>query len=57
MFIGYPASFLGVIDGICKATNFVDAVRSEIMAGGDNCSRGLFIGAYCGAKSVYILIA
>ena len=48
--IAFPGSFHGMIHGICNATDYVGAVREEIKAGGDNCSRVTFIGAYCGAK-------
>lgn len=45
-----PGSFYGMIDGISKATGFVEAVSAGIRAAGDNCSRNTFIGACVGAK-------
>jgi ADP-ribosylglycohydrolase len=33
-----------------SATSFVDAIRRNILAGGDNCGRAIMLGAACGAK-------
>ena len=48
--IAYPASFKGSIQNIANATSYAQAVTDEITAGGDNCSRVIFVGAFCGAK-------
>ena len=45
-----PGSFQGALSSIIGATSYKDAIRENIMAGGDSCSRGLIIGAYLGAK-------
>ena len=47
-----PGSFHGMINGISKATGFVEAVSAGIRAAGDNCSRNTFIGACVAAKYV-----
>ena len=47
---GMPPSFLGMIHGITTAESYTAAVRGEILAAGDNCSRVAFVGAYMGAK-------
>jgi ADP-ribosylglycohydrolase len=47
---GMPPSFIGMIHGINVSQSYTDAVRSEILAAGDNCSRVAFIGACLGAK-------
>ncbi len=46
----YPASFKVGVHGIANATGYAEAVKQEIAAGGDNCSRVVFVGAVCGAK-------
>ena len=45
-----PGSFQGALASIIGATSYEDAIRGNIMAGGDSCSRGIIIGAYLGAK-------
>ena len=45
-----PGSFQGALASIIGATSYEDAIRENIMAGGDSCSRGLILGAYLGAK-------
>ena len=45
-----PGSFQGALASILGAKSYEDAIRGNIMAGGDSCSRGLLIGAYLGAK-------
>ena len=45
-----PGSFQGALASIVGANSYKDAIRANIMAGGDSCSRGLIIGAYLGAK-------
>jgi len=40
-----PGSFEGSIYFLKTQNNFVDAIRANILAGGDNCSRAMFIGA------------
>ena len=45
-----PGSFEGALASIIGAGSFVEAIRENIMAGGDSCSRGLLIGACLGAK-------
>ena len=47
---GLPGSFQGALASVIGATSYEDAIRSNIMAGGDSCSRGIIIGAYLGAK-------
>jgi len=48
---GLPASFHGMVHGIAIAKDFQSAVRAGILAAGDNCSHGGFIGAcMCGGK-------
>jgi len=54
-----PGSFQGALASIIGAQSYQDAIRANIMAGGDSCSRGLIIGAYLGASlelRVYLLI-
>ena len=51
--IGYPTSFIVGVHGIKCAENYVDAVRNEARAGGDNCSRVILVGSVLGAKYVY----
>lgn len=45
-----PPSFLGMMHGIACASTYTDAVRNEILAAGDNCSRASFVGSYMAAK-------
>ena len=45
-----PASFHGMIHGIATAKDYQSAVRAGILAAGDNCSRGGFIGACVAAR-------
>ena len=47
-----PASFHGMIHGIATAKDYQSAVRAGILAAGDNCSRGGFIGACVAARCV-----
>ena len=47
---GMPASFHGMIHGIATAKDYQSAVRAGILAAGDNCSRGGFIGACVAAR-------
>jgi len=47
---GLPASFHGMVHGIAIAKDFQSAVRAGILAAGDNCSRGGFIGACVAAR-------
>lgn len=47
---GMPPSFKGMIHGIATSRDFQSAVRRGILAAGDNCSRGLFIGAAVAAR-------
>lgn len=44
-----PGSFLGAYLSMKKATSFQEAIRLNITAGGDSCSRGNLIGACYGA--------
>jgi ADP-ribosylglycohydrolase len=45
-----PPSFLGMVHGVAGGRGYREAVRDEILAAGDNCSRVSFIGACLGAK-------
>jgi hypothetical protein len=45
-----PASFMLSSHIILNSTSFEDGVRGNILAGGCNCSRSMFIGACLGAK-------
>ena len=45
-----PGSFQGALASIIGATSYETAIRENIMAGGDSCSRGLLLGACLGAK-------
>ena len=45
-----PGSFQGAVASMIGATSYEDAIRGNIMAGGDSCSRGLILGAYLGAR-------
>ena len=47
---GLPGSFQGSLASILVSPDFVTAVRRNILAGGDCCSRANFIGAVLGAK-------
>ena len=47
---GMPASFHGMIHGIATAKDYQSAVRAGILAAGDNCSRGGFVGACVAAR-------
>lgn len=49
-----PPSFLGMVHGITVAKSYSEAVRQEILAAGDNCSRVAFIGAYTAAKYSFL---
>ena len=46
---GNPGSFQGALLAMITTDSYVDAVRKNILAGGDQCSRANFIGACCGA--------
>ena len=46
---GLPGSFEGSIYFLKTKNNLVDAIRANILAGGDNCSRSMLIGAAFGA--------
>ena len=45
-----PGSFQGALHAIQTSSNFQEAVRKTIRAGGCCCSRSLFIGACAGTK-------
>jgi len=45
-----PGSFQGSLSSILLAPDYVTAVRTNILAGGDCCSRANYIGAVLGAK-------
>jgi len=47
---GLPGSFQGALASILIAPDYVTAVRSNILAGGDCCARANYIGAAFGAK-------
>jgi len=47
---GLPGSFQGSLASILMSTDYVTAVRRNILSGGDCCSRANFIGAVLGAK-------
>ncbi|XP_077987194.1 crystallin J1A-like isoform X2 [Glandiceps talaboti] len=42
---GYPGVFQTAVHGLLTYSNYVSAVRGTLCAGGDNCSRAMFIGA------------
>ena len=35
---------------MCGASSYEEAVKAELLAGGDNCSRVIFSGAYSAAR-------
>ncbi len=41
---------MGSVHTILKCESYVDAVRSNLIGGGCNCSRAVFVGAAMGAK-------
>ena len=45
----YPGTFNGSIHAIITSTNFKSAINKTIKAGGCNCSRANFVGAYFAA--------
>ena len=47
----YPGTFNGSIHAIITSKNYKDAVIKTIKAGGCNCSRANFVGAYFAAKN------
>ena len=47
----YPGTFNGSIHAIITSKNFKNAVIKTIKAGGCNCSRANFVGAYFAAKN------
>ena len=49
MACSYPGTFVGAIHSILSSKNYKKAVLSTIKAGGCNCSRANFIGAYFAA--------
>ena len=49
MACSYPGTFESSIHSIIKSTNYKSAVLTTIKAGGCNCSRVNFIGAYFAA--------
>lgn len=46
-----PGSFQGALYVLLTASNYAEGVRANIVAGGDNCSRGIFIGACFAAQN------
>lgn len=46
----FPASFYGSIHNANQATSYEEAVKTEILASGDNCARVIFSGAYTAAR-------
>ena len=49
MACSYPGTFNSSIHSIINSTNYKDAILKTIKAGGCNCSRANFIGAYFAA--------
>ncbi|KAG1667520.1 hypothetical protein FOA52_013710 [Chlamydomonas sp. UWO 241] len=53
---GNPAALTNVLAAAATFPSYVDGVRANLVAGGDNCSRGLLVGALlaaqCGMDSV-----
>ena len=47
----YPGTFNGSIHAIITSKNYKNAVIKTIKAGGCNCSRANFVGAYFAAKN------
>ncbi|KAL6745566.1 ADP-ribosylation/Crystallin J1 [Haematococcus lacustris] len=47
---GLPASLQGSVLGARKFTSFVEGVRANMLAGGDNCSRSALLGALLAAQ-------
>ncbi|GAX80493.1 hypothetical protein CEUSTIGMA_g7931.t1 [Chlamydomonas eustigma] len=48
---GNPAAFVNVVmAGAVYENSYVDGVRANLMAGGDNCSRGCMVGALLAAQ-------
>ena len=45
----YPGTFMGSIHAIITSSNYKSAVIKTIKAGGCNCSRANFVGAYFAA--------
>ncbi len=46
----FPVSFYGSVHNANQAASYEDAVKAEILASGDNCSRVVFSGAYTAAR-------
>ena len=49
MACSYPGTFNGSIHSIINSTNYKQAILKTIKAGGCNCSRANFVGAYYSA--------
>ena len=45
----YPGTFMGSIHAIITSNNYKSAITKTIKAGGCNCSRANFVGAYFAA--------
>ena len=39
-----------ILHNVSSASDYKAAIRANIYAGGDNCGRGIILGAVCGAK-------
>ena len=46
----FPDSFYGSVHNANQAASYEEAVKAEILASGDNCSRIIFCGAYTAAR-------
>jgi ADP-ribosylglycohydrolase len=44
-----PGAFQGAVLAAATAGSYEDGVRANLQAGGDNCSRGVYMGALLGA--------
>lgn len=47
---GNPGAFVNVVSAVACFDTYVDGVRANLLAGGDNCSRSCLIGALLAAQ-------
>ena len=53
MACSYPGTFMGSVHAMITSQTYIDAVYKTIKAGGCNCSRANFVGAYFAALKGY----
>ena len=44
-----PGAFINSLHCVLKAQSFEEGVRANLLAGGDNCGRAMFVGSVLGA--------